>query len=651
MWRASLAYLVLAIAATWPLARQLDTSVAHDLGDPLLVTYLLNWNATVAPLTERWWHPPFFWPTPDVMALSEHMLGLSLFATPLRWLGLSALSAYNALFIASFWTAGIGGWVLGRTLTGRSLPAFASGLVFMLAPYRFSHLPHLQMLMSCGVPLMFAALHRAVDRGARLETSAIDRARLSNRSRDARREWVWVLAAAVCWLWQGLVSGYFLAFLPISVVLWLLWFARARFAVWWKLAVCCGAGALLVTPVLQRYAAVHEAGGFERQLHEVLEFAADVAGLWQVSDRLAIWSRILPRGFTEEQMFPGLATLILVAVGISVMPLPWRVGRSRKTTWMLCALAGVFFTAAAVARFMPLEALGGRLTLTSAYKPLGVAWVLLIAAALSSETIREAARRRSAAAGYLAIALATWILTLGPVPTLWGHRIWYRAPYWWLYEYAPGFREFRVPARLFVITIAAFAALAALGTERLLGARRWIGVSAVSVLMVGVIAEGWLGRMPLAPAPRPIDVPASARLVIELPTGDPARDSVAMYRSLFHGHPVANGWSGYAPPEMRELMRIDGGNTEVLRQWAARWPLAIIVHKDAPALARYDALLKEAGASCRSSTTELVCTLDLTEQANRDYSRTMNAARPDSAIDRSDRTAVTDQRYVPGSSF
>jgi hypothetical protein len=134
VWRSALLYLFLAIVATWPLARQLDTAVPHDLGDPLLVTYLLNWNARVAPFSETWWHPPFFWPASHVLALSEHLLGLSIVASPLIWLGASPLAAYNVLFIVSFWTAGIGGWALGRAITGRAAPAWMCGLVFMFAP-------------------------------------------------------------------------------------------------------------------------------------------------------------------------------------------------------------------------------------------------------------------------------------------------------------------------------------------------------------------------------------------------------------------------------------------------------------------------------------------------------------------------------------
>jgi hypothetical protein len=613
VWRATLGYLLLALAATWPLARQLDSAVPHDLGDPLLVTYLLNWNATVTPLTERWWHPPFFWPTTNVMTLSEHMLGLSFIATPLRWLGFSPLATYNLLFIASFWSAGVAGWFLGRTLTGRWLPAWTCGLVFMLAPYRFSHLPHLQILMSFGVPLMFAALHRALlaspdDRRSEAREPAGQPARRGFWT-ASRREWAWVIVAIGCWLWQGLVSGYFLAFLPIGVLFWMLWFARDRWSLWRKLAVSGGIGALLVAPILQRYMSVHAAGGFKRQMTEVLEFSADVAGLWQVSDRLAIWGQFLPKGFPEEQLFPGLATLLVVALGATTLPLARH--RMRRVTWVLIGVAAVFLGGAAVAALRPtdLRPFWIPISLSHPHKPLGIAWLALMGAALSTRTLSAAWTTRSPAAGYLLIAIVTWILSLGPSPTIYGDPIWYRAPYSWLYHYAPGFEELRVPARLYVITITAFAALAAAGTDQLLHRRRLIGIPIVLVLGVGVVAEGWLGRMPLAETPRPIAVPASAGVVIELPAGDAARDSVAMYRGLFHHRPVANGWSGYMPKSMADVIRIDRGDTGPLLEWARGRQVAVIVHRDAPALPRYQDMLKRAGAVCVEADTALVCTV------------------------------------------
>src|SRR5207244_4358764 len=68
MWRngraaavATLAYTVLALAYTWPLPIRLATGVTHDLGDPLLNTWILWWSGTHVPLTAQWWNAPAFY--------------------------------------------------------------------------------------------------------------------------------------------------------------------------------------------------------------------------------------------------------------------------------------------------------------------------------------------------------------------------------------------------------------------------------------------------------------------------------------------------------------------------------------------------------------------------------------------------------------
>jgi hypothetical protein len=613
VWRAALLYLALAVVATWPLARQLDTSVPHDLGDPLLVTYLLNWNARVMPFSEAWWHPPFFWPARHVLVLSEHLLGLSIVASPLIWLGLSPLAAYNVLFVASFWTAGIGGWVLGRTLTGQGAAAWLCGLVFMFAPYRFSHLPHLQILFSCGVPLLFAALHHSLmhlqSRAAppSRDPKAPTRAPSSTTPSSWLGRWRWPIVVVACWIWQGLVSGYFLAFLPIGIVLWLIWFAPRAWPLWGRLAAVGSLGALTVAPLLWRYAVLQETGGYRRGLHEVLEFSADVAGLWQVSDRLSIWGRLLPKGYTEEQLFPGLATLALAAVALRT--LPRAIGRMRAFTATCLAVAAIFASAAAIAVLIPgaFTFLGADVSLHNAHKPLGLAWLAFIGAVVSSRTFTSAWRQRSVAGGYVVLAVVSWILTLGPAPTMNGEPVWYLAPYSWLYTYVPGFTAFRVPARLFVLTTVALAALAAVGTERILRWRRSAAVATTALLSVAVVAEGWLARMPLAAAPRPIAIPVEAVAVLELPTGDAGRDATAMYRSLFHGRPVLNGWSGYRPASAAATARVDAGDVHALLDWARLGPLAIVIHRDVPHAARYEGMVEHAGATCQAAGEALVC--------------------------------------------
>src|SRR4029077_10662715 len=79
-------YTGLAILLTFPLILHLTSVVPSDLGDPLLSTSILWWNAHALPLTERWWNGFAFAPAHGMLAFSDHRLGVSLIATPLQWL-------------------------------------------------------------------------------------------------------------------------------------------------------------------------------------------------------------------------------------------------------------------------------------------------------------------------------------------------------------------------------------------------------------------------------------------------------------------------------------------------------------------------------------------------------------------------------------
>jgi hypothetical protein len=584
--RAAIAYLLLALALTWPLARHVATRVPHDLGDPLLITYLLNWNASVVPFSDAWWNPPYFWPHQGAMTLSEHVLGLSLFATPLQWLGLSALTSYNLLFIASFWSAGMAGWWLGRTLTGNDVAAFVGGLAFMFAPYRATQLSHLQMLASAGLPVAFAALHRALSGG-----------------------WKWPIVAAVCWLWQGLTAVYYLLYLPIAVVAWLVWFAPRHRGVWWRIAVSCGAAAVLIAPLLWRYDRAHVAGGFVRGFGEVVSLAADVTGLWQVSPLLVFWGNVLPADRGEQGLFPGIVVIVLACVALTPLAdvaRPWR-ARTRA----LVALAVVFGLAALAAAIAPGQYgwSGLHVSLGTAHKPLGVMWVALLAAAMSGRRTSDAWRSGSAAAGYAVIGIVAWILSLGPEPQFNGHPIWYAAPYWALFAYVPGFDELRVPARFWMITLVALSALASIGVARMMAVRAIHVDALTAALVVALMGEGVM-RFPLQEPPAALPIPPEAAAVLEVPAGDPIGDATAMYRSLSHHRPVLNGWSGYTPPSYARLVRrLEAEDAGVLREATARGPIALVIDTDRPYPERYLRMAAALGASCEPHGQRRICLL------------------------------------------
>src|ERR1700681_2090660 len=95
-------YTTLSFLVTTPLVFHLTSTVPHDLGDPILSTAILWWNAHVLPFTDRWWNGFAFYPAPGFMALSDPRLGESLLATPLQWLGCSPVTAYNLTLLATF---------------------------------------------------------------------------------------------------------------------------------------------------------------------------------------------------------------------------------------------------------------------------------------------------------------------------------------------------------------------------------------------------------------------------------------------------------------------------------------------------------------------------------------------------------------------
>jgi hypothetical protein len=73
-----------------------------DAGDPVLNASILTGNARHWPLTGAWWNFPGFHPTSSTLALSEHLMGLRLFATPVVQLTGNPILAYNMLLLATF---------------------------------------------------------------------------------------------------------------------------------------------------------------------------------------------------------------------------------------------------------------------------------------------------------------------------------------------------------------------------------------------------------------------------------------------------------------------------------------------------------------------------------------------------------------------
>jgi hypothetical protein len=289
------AYLALVLAWSWPLPLHLADRFTHDPGDPLLVTYLLWWNAQAVPLTAAWWNAPFFWPLPDALALTEHLAGLSPFATPIQWLGGSPLLAYNLLLIASSWWTLLATHALVRRLTNDEVAAACAAIAFAFAPYRTAQLGHLQLYACWWMPLCLLALHAYAESGERR----------------------WLIVFGVSWMLQALTNGYSLLFLPLLLGAWIAWFTpwrtRARRGV--EILAAWILFSLPLLPILLHYREVQGRLGLVRSREEILTFSSGVRDFLAATPNLLFWKTLEP-ATSEGYLFPGVTVVLLVAAAI-----------------------------------------------------------------------------------------------------------------------------------------------------------------------------------------------------------------------------------------------------------------------------------------------------------------------------------------------
>jgi hypothetical protein len=161
-------YLGLALVTTHPLWRHLADAVPGDIGDPLLNTWILAWD-THALLADplHLFDANVFYPLPNTLAYSEHLLSTALLAMPLSLVAGEPVAAYNLSLLLSFPLAGLGMYLLALRWTRRRGAALLAGLAFAFAPYRLAAAAHLQLLTMQWLPFSLLALDRLLGAAGR----------------------------------------------------------------------------------------------------------------------------------------------------------------------------------------------------------------------------------------------------------------------------------------------------------------------------------------------------------------------------------------------------------------------------------------------------------------------------------------------------
>ena len=568
----AMAYAAIAAVMGRQVIAALTTAVAGDGGDPVFTAAVLAWNATHLPWSETWYQFPIFWPMRDMLALSEHLLGISLIAAPIQWLTGSPLAAYNATVLLTYPLCGVAMYLLVWRLTRSPAAAFLAGLAYAFAPYRVGHIGHIQVLASFWMPLSLLGLH------AYLET----------------RRWTWVVLFAVTWLLQGAANGYALVYFSIAVALWAAWFlvARGRWRDVGIIAVSLLVAVLPLAPILYRYLTTQRAFGMGRGISVIAFYSADMAAPLCAPAALTFWGWLRVACAPEGELFAGAALLGIAAVSAFTArrrlwpavtesidePRRWLAIVRRVALALACVYGALTLWTVVMGPWrieVPFPA-----SASSGEKPATVTFVLLLVALLLSRWFQGLVRRGSVATFYLLCAAVCWVLAWGPFPRLFGDPVLYQAPYGWLLQ-LPGVGGLRVPARLWMVVSLCLIVFMGLALARLLASRRARTVRLiVAVAALGLAADGWTTIRAEA-IPTQSVAGLGGRTVLALPIGDVSVDRPAVYHAVTGGYRVVNGYSGYEPPYYEALRALSAaGDGRLFEPFVSRGDLDVLVPRD-----------------------------------------------------------------------
>jgi hypothetical protein len=287
---AAVAAAVLTIVFTWPLAPQFDGRFS---------VWNVAWVSRA--LTSRGpqlYDANIFYPYRNTLAFSEPNILAGVIGVP-AWLATrDALATNNWVTLCSFVLSFLAMFALASRVAGTKAAATLAATLFAFSAYTLSHLPHIQLLLTFGLPLSLLALHAFVERPGPRAACALGGALFV----------------------QALACGYYGIFAALAVAWGLVWFGGAtgrwrQWAFWGWAAVAAALAAAAIWPFFAPMLAVR-AAGFSRTLDDARLFSAD----WRayLASPFLIYEWMLPLlGRWSGVLFPGFLALVLTAAAVA----------------------------------------------------------------------------------------------------------------------------------------------------------------------------------------------------------------------------------------------------------------------------------------------------------------------------------------------
>jgi hypothetical protein len=312
----------LTAAMTYPLAFKLSSHGyrLHVVGDHQYSVWNVAWVAH-ALLTNplQVFHANIFYPHRWTLLYSEANLAAGAIGLPVYWLTRDAFATHNFVVLASFVLSGTGTYYLVRYLTGDRHAAAVSAVAFAYCPYVFGHLPHIQLLMTAGIPFSLLAFHRMADQPTVGRGAALGAAMGLQG-----------LACAYYSIFVAIFVGFAVIFTAAAVKLW----REPRY--WRAVSAAAVVAIAIVLPLFVPYFLLDRNSGFGRTLEESRTYSASWLDYVTAGAHSAAW--FVPKGW-KDTSFPGFIAVIFGATGAIWS---WKSGgRPRYLAGLYVGIAGL----------------------------------------------------------------------------------------------------------------------------------------------------------------------------------------------------------------------------------------------------------------------------------------------------------------------
>lgn len=559
-------FLAVSLLMTYPLATGLGSLLrgtdVNALGDPLLNTWALAWNAHKLASLDfgGLFDANNFYPQKKTLLYSEHLMTQSLLAFPVNRITGNPILAYNFAFILGLVLSAFGVYLLVRRLTGSVGSGVVGGLIYAFCPFLTAHYFQLQIVSAWGIPFVFLFLHEYFEDGLKLKP---------------------LLLFTLFYVLQSWANGHYALYLTVFAGIWILVqaiehrsLARPRF--WAGMALFAALATAATAPFYIAYLRVHESMGFGRSI----DFYARLKNFLAAPRFNLLYGRITQRfAQAEGELLPGIVAVLLglAAVVYLVRKRAMKItalenGKDRTRAWIdriLQILLGSTGLAAIVimgSGSFDLRLFGRNLIQARNLGRTLAVFALLAAARFVSGASRKGRPGRTPfdptqrnILGYASLCLLGVLMTFGP-----------KGPYLLLYDYMPGFKALRVASRFDIMVMFGLAVLAGFGfkalTARMKPSRRTASAAVLSVLILAEFISIPIQYLPVSvkgditEVYRWLAANRKPDVLAELPfplydMGTAAEEAVRMYFSIYHWFPLVNGYSGYFPPLYVELCR------------------------------------------------------------------------------------------------